>query len=271
LVLLGRKMKTIIKTTIISGLMWLLGYLPVYAQEQPKEPLNLENKVEQKVEETKEEKKDGPFVKAVGGYNALNTMYGYQPKTSETEGDNFLRLRLLTNVGVDIGNVEARYSGLNEINNADEGTYYGRHVFFGGLKDLDIKAATIIKTSNEEVLDAKVGIRDTHLTNSLSNLIGGGGSIDLGFDDEAVGIAPLYTIDFSKLGEFGNGFEADVFGDLEFPYKGEPTLYSEVTLRKSFASGPLKNVTPIARVEIPDLFKADYKDATYLFGIETNF
>jgi len=175
------------------------------------------------------------------GYNAIEVGYTDNRET---------RTRVLTNVGVEAGDFKAGYEGLNEMNNADPRTYFGRHIAHGGLKGLDTELVSVVKTTNEGVLTVKGGVRQNLPWEAVY------GRVDVTANDEAAEIDALVGIPLGKY------FTLELVQGAEFPYSGSAAAYTEVqpivNLNDNFAL--------FGRLEA-----YDFKDATYMVGIIAKF
>lgn len=179
------------------------------------------------------------------GYNALEVA---------VTADQDLRTRLLTNVDIEIDNVTMGYHGLNEMSNLDIDTYFGKHVFTAGAKDYGTKLAGIFKTVNGDIIDEKIGLRNTDFVAKL----GGYGSIDAVIDNNSANLTAFF-------GEsLGNGLSAELYLATEIPFNAKATSYTEIQLYKALGD----NFSVFARGEFNQL---SIDDATYIVGLAKLF
>ncbi|MBI4440211.1 hypothetical protein HY638_04535 [Candidatus Woesearchaeota archaeon] len=163
------------------------------------------------------------------GYNALEVAV-----TDKAD----VRTRALTNVDATIADrLTVGYHGLNEIDNVDPNSYYGRHVITVSPKGPLISAAAVMKTDAKGVFDKKVGIRNT----SLPELLGGYGFIDVTANGEGANATAFYGRDVGPITIEG-------YQDVDIPYGGKVSSYSELILTKS-VDGKL---SIFGRAEIPN-------------------
>ena len=178
------------------------------------------------------------------GYNALETAV----QASEGQ-DSQLRNRLLTNVEYNLGDAVIGYHGLNEVNNADSNTYFGRNVVTAGKKDVPTRFAAVTKANSNGIFDTKVGIRDTR----IQDVLGGYGFTDITANGDAVGIDVL----FGK--PLPHGFSFEVYQSTTLPFEGEKNHYTELQLNKNLND----RFSIFGRSEIPNFNK---NNANYLVG-----
>jgi hypothetical protein len=170
---------------------------------------------------------DGP--KITTGYNAV--------ELGATNTENF-RTRLLTDVGINYHDFELRFNGLNETNDINNEAYYGRNVFDCKKAGSTTSAIGVVKTTNQGVLDAKAGVRETGIPKRL----GGYGFVDLTFDRDAVNFSgffgkPLYR-----------NVSLELFQSVEKPFHDASSYYTELQSNVNI----YRNLSGFARVEVYD-------------------
>lgn len=180
------------------------------------------------------------------GYNALET--GFLDK----EG---VRSRAINNVSLNLENVQFSYHGLNQVNNGDTDTYFGRHRIMFGKKDANIKGLVDIRTNSKKVINTRYGIRNTTL---VKLLFGDYGQIDVTTNKKAANINLFYG---KKLGK---GFLFELVQSTDFPFKGKPKPYTELMLIKDIKD----NFSLYVRAEIP---KFDIDKRKVIAGFKYNF
>lgn len=185
------------------------------------------------------------------GYNALETAV----VTERTpEGDRPVRNRLLSDVSLDIGDFTLGYQGLNEFNNWDSDTYFGRNRFMLGKNDLPLKLLVDTKANSEEIFDTKFGVRYTDLVKKL----GGYGYTDVSANQDALNLTMFYGR------PLGKGFSAEILQDCTFSNGEKPAYFTELQLNKNIT----ENLSLFGRAEIPNF---DKDLATYLVGVSIKF
>ena len=189
----------------------------------------------------------GAFVKAEEQKKAeINLRYNALETLVTEDGD--VRYRLLSNVDFNIDDFRVGYSGLNEANNLDEDTYFGRHALLLSKEDSGTSLAAVIKTTKDGAIDKKIGIRNTSLVNKL----GGYGRIDAVADGDAANLTAFYGR------PFGRGFSAELYHSLEIPFEGKPGHYTEVQVNKDISAW----LSLVGRVEI-----RNFRDTAFMGGI----
>lgn len=178
------------------------------------------------------------------GYNAVEIAY--------TDNDD-IRNRLLTNVDITIGQGQIGYSASNDIDNGDE-NYFGRHVVLVGKKNAGTQGAAVIKTDDEGVLDAKIGVRNTSLIKKAK----GYGFLDFVGEKDAINLTFLYGRGLPK------GFSAEVFQVIERPFEGKIWYKTEVQLNKQL----WKNLSVFGRAELTNF---ETKGGVYVGGLSVKF
>ena len=210
-----------IKTMLYDGLMSVLGYTA-----------NAQNK----------------FIDASLGYNALETAV---TNSEGTDNQAFgVRNRALIAGDANIGPVSVGYSGLHDINDADINTYLSRNVARAGIKGIKTSAAVIVKATNKDILDTKVGIRDQYLT----GLLGLYGWVDITANSKAANITTFLGKEVAK------GTSVEVFNSLETPYKDARSNYTEFQVNHDIAS----HLAAFLRAEVSNL---KFQKGTYMAGI----
>ncbi|HLC64995.1 MAG TPA: hypothetical protein VJI46_02605 [Candidatus Nanoarchaeia archaeon] len=163
------------------------------------------------------------------GYNALEVAV-----TDKAD----VRTRALTNVDATIGDrLTVGYHGLNEMDNADPSLYYGRHVITAAPKDSQTSAAAVVKTDSAGVFDKKVGIRNT----SLPEMLGSYGFIEVTANGDATNLTAFYGREVGPI--IIEGYQ-----DVDVPFKGKVSSYSELILTKSLDG----KLSVFGRAEIPN-------------------
>ncbi len=214
---------------------------------------NLEKKIidrEEKNKEIIEKPEEQKFLEPYLGFNALE-FFGAR---NEATKESYLRNRLYAEAGLKIWNLDLSYSSTQDLDNLDHARYFGRHVPGIGLRDWNQRVVGVVKTTDREVLDAKVGIRDIWIPGKI-----GYGYLDVSFDEEAGNITFL-------LGRnFGEKFFLEVYNDTEFPFHGCRIIqYNE--LQPGYRITEKIDLT--ARVEIPDFC---FGEGIYMIGARINF
>ncbi|MBD3354370.1 hypothetical protein GF361_00115 [Candidatus Woesearchaeota archaeon] len=181
------------------------------------------------------------------GYNALETAVDTE-RTSE--GERTIRNRLFTNVSLDIKELEIGYQGLNEVNDWDSDSYFGRNRFMFGKVDSPLKLLIDTKANKKEIFDTKVGARYSGLMQKL----GGYGNIDMSLDDEALNLNLFYGK------PLGKGFSVEFSQDITKPYGEDASYYTELQLNKSLTD----RISLFGRLEMAE-FDNDKKK--YLVGL----
>src|SRR3989344_6285151 len=109
------------------------------------------------------------------GYNAL--------ETAITQ-DEDIRSRAYLGAELNAEPAVLGYTALHELNNANINTYFSRNVVSAGPKDINTRAAMVIKATNKEILDIKYGIRDKNIV----GMLGLYGFTDLTADKNAINL-----------------------------------------------------------------------------------
>jgi len=190
-------------------------------------------------------------------YKTIDIDLGYNALETAATNDGNIRNRLYHDFVLKAGPVKAESWGLNEVDNGDIDTYFGRNVLTLGPRDWNTSLATVLKTDSDGVFDTKVGIRDKVLV----DILGGYGYIDLTADDEAANLTLFYGRGLGK------GFSAEMFQIMEYPFQGHVSdvkdlkPYTELQLNKSLG----KHVSLFGRAEIAN-FRFD-RTTRYMVGI----
>jgi hypothetical protein len=175
------------------------------------------------------------------GYNVMEIA-----RTSNAE----TRTRLITNADVTLGKINLGYHGLNEMNDGESGTYFGRHALMLSEKDSPVKALAVIKTTNGGTLDTKLGMRDKSIVKKL----GGYGFIDATADEHALNITAFY-------GREIGGVQFELMHAIEESFRNKQgkraSNYSEIQVNRFIT----KNAAIFARAELN--YQGDNK---YLVG-----
>ena len=210
---------------------------------------NLEKKIENEYSEKQEKPREQKFFEPYLGFNALE-FFGAR---NETTKESYLRNRLYAEAGLKIWNLDLSYSSTQDLDNLDHERYFGRHVPGVCLREWNQKFVGVIKTTDREALDAKVGIRDLWIPGKI-----GYGYLDVSFDEEAGNITFL-------LGRnFGKKFFLEVYNDSECSFDGDIIQYNEI--QPGYRISDKIDLT--ARVEIPDFCLGE---AIYMMGARINF
>ncbi len=196
-----------------------------------------------------EEKKEG-FFKPYLGFNALE-FFGAR---NEATNESYLRNRLYAEAGLCIGPLHLNYSSTNDLDDLDHATYFGRHVPGIGLRDGNQLLTGVVKTTDREVLDAKVGVRDKWIPGKI-----GYGYLDLSFDEKAGNLTFLVGRDF------GEKFFLELYNETEFPFHGafNPRQYNEIQPGYKIS----EKIDLTARVEVPEF---QFEEAVYMLGLRIN-
>ncbi len=198
-------------------------------------------------------RKFGPF--ALTGMLALPVAaedrlnLGYNAVEAAVTSNEDVRTRLLTNADLNLGQVQIGYHALNEMNNFNGDTYFGRNAFTAGEKSKPVKFVSVVKTNGKGIIDAKAGLR-------VAKMPGGYGYVDLTFDTNSTNMTLFYGRPFGK-----NSFE--LVQTAEFGTE-KPSYYTEPQV--NFSLG--KHLAVFGRAEIPG-FRLD--NAKYLAGIAVVF
>ncbi|MBS3056415.1 MAG: hypothetical protein J4473_03200 [Candidatus Aenigmarchaeota archaeon] len=174
-------------------------------------------------------------------YNALETA---------VTTDGHIRNRVLTNLSLETGNMEIGYSGLNEVNNLNIETYFGRNCLTIGQNGQKTRLLIETRADKHGVFDTKAGIRNTGMVES----IGCYGYLDTTANNRSAKV----TLFCGK--PVGKGISAEIFQSSEFSQHNHPVYYTELQLNHAISG----RVDLFCRAEIPD-FNAN--EAVYLFGI----
>jgi|SRR3989344_1546110 len=187
------------------------------------------------------------------GYNALETSVVTE---RNPEGNRSVRNRLLSNVSLGLGDLEASYHGLNEVNDWNSDSYFGRNRVMLGRKDFPLKLLIDTKADENSIFDTKYGVRYTGLMEKL----GGYGQIDIGANDEAINLNIFYGL------PLGKGFSIELLQDTTIQFNGNarPFNYTELQLNNSIT----ERLSLFVRAEIPNF---DEDLATYLLGVSISF
>ena len=137
-------------------------------------------------------------------------------------------------------------SGINEINNSDDTTYFGRDVLELGTPD--VAPCVIARSSYNQVL-RMVGIRNR----SLAKIIGDGGWIDAAAGKDETEFALFFGKNYGPI-------HPGVFHSMLAPYRGKPINYSELQIKADLT----ENINLVARMEIPEF---SVRRSQYLIGI----
>lgn len=179
------------------------------------------------------------------GYNALETAL---------TKDKDVRNRFLSNLDAKLGDLKVGYWGLNEVNNTDKNTYFGRNVFMIGNKNLNTQGVAVIKADKEGIFDTKLGIRNSSLVEKLR----GYGFVDITTNRDAANITGFYGKELPK------GISLELYQDIEIPFKDKLFPYIELQINKYLG----KNLSAFGRAEIADF---DVGKSTYMVGITKIF
>ncbi len=185
------------------------------------------------------------------GYNALETAVVAE---RSPEGNRPVRNRLLSNVSLGLGDLEISYQGLNEVNDWNSDTYFGRNRFIVGNKDSPLKFLVDTRAVKDDVFDKKIGVRHTKLMSQL----GGYGFVDLSTDKDSLNLALFYGKPLC------GGLSLEVLQDTTFRRDQEPSYYTELQLNQSLTD----KLSLFVRAEIPNF---DEDLATYLLGASISF
>jgi len=228
-------------------------------QEKLEEKVNVEKQKtggDQKIEgrekdnlgEKKNEKEK--FLEPYLDFNALEFLGARNEATNES----YLRNRLYVGAGLCVGPIHLNYSSTNDLDDLDHATYFGRHVPGIGLRDGNQLLMGVVKTTDREVLDAKIGIRDKWIPGKI-----GYGYLDLSFDEKAGNLT------FLVGRNFGEKFFVELYNDTEIPFHGEfnPVQYNEIQPGYKIS----EKVDLTARVEVPEF---DLDQAVYMIGVRVN-
>jgi len=138
-------------------------------------------------------------------------------ETAVTNQDDLVRTRMINAPSVDYKGVHVGFHGLNEINNANPDTYFGRNRLLVGKTEGKNYFIVDAITTKDGLVDTKVGVRNT----SIAETIGVYGFLDaetnldgmsiLGFYGRSIGecfsVEGLYVINKEYDGEFNQFLE----------------------------------------------------------------
>ena len=176
---------------------------------------------------------------------------GYNGLENGVNQEGSMRTRMLNSVGVSAGNFHLDYNGLNEINDLNNNTYFGRHVVSAGHNSSPLDIGIVVKTVKGEVLDVKTGVRNTTIPESVADY----GSIDVTVDGESANV-DVFT---GKV--IGNG-SVELYHEVEIPFDGTAAHYTEVQGNVDIT----KHLAGFGRIEIPN-FKLN--EANFMMGFAT--
>jgi hypothetical protein len=136
------------------------------------------------------------------GYNVMEIARASNAET---------RTRLITNADVTLGKVNIGYHGLNEMNDGESGTYFGRHALMLSESGSPVKALAVVKTVDSGTIDTKLGVRDKSIVKKL----GGYGFIDATTDEHALNITAFY-------GKEIGGVQFELMHAIEESFRNKP-------------------------------------------------
>lgn len=179
--------------------------------------------------------------------------FGYNAIENAAASSKNTRTRLLNNASISAGVIEAGYHGLNEVDNLDETTYFGRHSLEVGLKSFPIRPNAVLKTDNTGLFNTKFGLRDT----SLIGVLGGYGFVEVGANHDAANFTTFYGRNL------GTGWSASAVLSADGNFNDKPKWYAELQLNKEI----WPHVSAFGRVEIEFNRAAGTEDTTGLIGV----
>jgi|SRR3989338_10632070 len=147
------------------------------------------------------------------GYNAV--------EVSGQDTKDF-RARAYADIGLSMSGVQIGYHGLNEMNNLDPGTFFGKEVFTLGKAGASSQAVAVMKLDSKGIIDVKYGVRNTGLPKKLS----GYGYLDIAASGNSAGAIIFYGRGIGK------GVSVETLQDMKFPFTGRPSVYSELQLNR---------------------------------------
>ncbi|MFH1445626.1 MAG: hypothetical protein ABIF08_04045 [Nanoarchaeota archaeon] len=178
------------------------------------------------------------------GYNALETGVS----------EDYARNRLFTNATVEINGWEVGFQGLNEINDLDFDTYFGRNRLYLGPEDSENYLLIDTIANSGGIIDTRYGIRNM----SLMRYLGGYGYVDMETNKDLVGINAFY----GKPVKEGS---LEILQSVNFPFQARPNYYTELQFNRAIDGNPDYN--GFFRIEMSNF---DVKDSTYLIGLTYN-
>ena len=251
----------------------LIGLLPFFGCSLPYSPIqdiqerteleraelqrkdNIETKASEseKQEQVKQEDKkneEGKFLEPYLGFNALEFLAARNKGTDETD----LRNRLYAGFGLKAGPLNLNYSSTNDINELDHATYFGRHVPAIGLRDGNQLLAAVVKTTDREILDTKVGVRDLWIPGKI-----GYGYLDVSFDENAGNTTFLFGRNF------GEKFFVELYNETEVEYNNPEDIMQYNEIQPGYKISDKIDIT--ARIEAAEF---DFDKAIYMLGFRVN-
>lgn len=195
-------------------------------------------KTKEKAAQDDPTKKEKSGIEITAGYNALENAV-------TSEGN--VRTRLLTNIGIG----KFKYHALNEMENLDPDTYFGIHrPAYGFIEGIELEAK--IKTNSKGIVDAKFGIRDTH----IPKLLKGYGFVEIIANNNELD----FTIFYGK--SLGKGFSVEALQSVIIPFEGSKDVgfYNELQLNYKLSD----KFSIFGRGELSDF---EFDQGTVLLGV----
>jgi hypothetical protein len=189
------------------------------------------------------------FLLAASLYGCATPKSGYNALEIASTSEERIRIRSLVNVDLKFGNSNVGMHTLNEVDNADQETYYGRNVITVGRS---VQGISVLKTDDSGITDNKYGIRFSDLSP-----LGGYGFVDLSADKNSANMSVFYGRSCGK-------FSGEMYESVEFSFNGEAKPYTEVQLYREIGNG----FSIFGRAENSGFNR---KETRYLFGLVKGF
>jgi|GEM_PF-3512243 len=233
-----KKITALGMATVAAAFLTMAKPNMAFAEEkQQQKQVTLDSRVSK---QAAEQSKEAPKL-VVPTYNVMET-------AATDKGD--IRTRLFTGFNVNLGPVYIGHHGLNQMNNLEGKTYYGRNTFYLGAQGFDHATLAVVMESNKNgIVDTKFGIRNL----SLMKLVA-----DYGWMDVVANKDSLVVQSFCGK-SLGKGFGAEWVQKETFG-KGAPAKhYTELQVFKKVAD----YLKVFVRAEVPNF---ETSKATYLAG-----
>ena len=183
--------------------------------------------------------------------NSAELSFGYNVVENAVLDSGDLRTRMINNIDLIEGDFRFGYHGLNEVNNFDAKTYFGRNRLMIGKKDADTSALIDMRSDVNGVFDTKFGMRNTGLIKKS----GGYGFVDVSVNSKAGNVNLFYGR------SLGHGLSLEYLQSSDFAFKGKPSYYRELQMNKDVGKGR----AVFARAEM-----AEHCETKYMFGVAQN-
>jgi hypothetical protein len=183
--------------------------------------------------------------------NSAELSFGYNVVENAVLDSGDLRTRMINNIDLIEGDFCFGYHGLNEFNNFDTKTYFGRNRLTIGKKGADTSALIDMRGDVNGVFDTKFGMRNTGLIKKA----GGYGFVDVSVNGKAGNVNLFYGR------SLGHGLSLEYIQSSDFAFNGKPSYYRELQMNKDVGKGR----AVFARAEM-----TEHCETKYMFGVAQN-